>query len=416
MKLKRLLLPIVILASPHIANAQGPQPLSVAKTISISKFGAKGDGTTDDTKSFLAAIAATANAGERLQLGDRTYLLTGTLTIPKANNPISITGGQHTKLLFAPDHPLDSGILIANDSGVELKSFMIHGSGAGLNHAISVMGSTNIRLDHLQIESIHGTGVLALAAIILGTDDRVWITNSTFTDVGAGHGKPAAAIWNYFRQRSQHIYIDHDDFSNGTTNAAIAMFDTDHDQITHNRIDGGNNCLQPCVNNGYGVLFYRTFIPNQSPTLVDETIADNRITNTAGSGIYLQGVAGAKIANNTITDTTIQMDDGSLPAAAIALNSADNIQIIDNIIRQCGKGGIALATTNDVVIEGNLIQSAANWGIQLRVRQVRTTIRKNTIDSAPIGILMDRGPSETILENNTQTNVNQPQKFISTMH
>jgi parallel beta-helix repeat protein len=417
-----LLLTFFLLAS---ANAQTPQPtpLPISRSISIADFGAKGNGTTDDTRAFVAAIAEAAKTGAELRLGDGAYLLKETLRLPNAGHPFSIVGGQNTTLLFAPDHPLDTGIQITDGSGVALSSFTLHGSGAGLDHAISVVGSTNIRLDHLQIESIHGTGVLALSAILLGSDDQVWISNSTISNVGLGPGKTASAIWNYYRIRSQHIYIKHNHFFDNTTSSVIALFDTDHAVVEDNLIDGGNNCVDPCINNGYGILFYRTAVDpafttdtptSLWPTPIDETVIGNQITNTAGSGIYLQGVHGAKVIGNTITKTVLRMDPVSLPAAGIALNGSKDVQILNNTINQSGQGGIALATTQDVLIEGNQVRDSTKCGINLRVAQIRTTIRNNAIDGAPIGLLLERDPISTIVENNVLTRVKQP--IIGNMH
>jgi parallel beta-helix repeat protein len=406
-----LLLTFFLLAS---ANAQTPQPtpLPISRSISIADFGAKGNGTTDDTKAFVAAIAEAAKTGAELRLGDGTYLLKETLQLPNAGHPFSIVGGQGTRLLFAPDHPLDSGFVIAKASGVALRSFTLHGSGAGLDHAISVVGSTNIRLDHLQIESIHGTGALALSAILLGTDDQVWITNCTFKDIGAAAGKPSFVITNYYRAHSEHIYIDHNQMSGNTASIVIGIFDTDHSVIEDNIINGGNLCVRPCGNNGYGVLLYRLGTPT-APKIVDETIIGNHISNTAGSGIYLAGVNGGKVADNTITDTTLQQDGTSLPAAGIALNGSDNIHILGNIIQRSGRCGIAISTTQDITIEGNQIRDISTWAIHLRGAQVRTAVNKNVIDGASIGISIASDTSSTTLEGNVQTRVKQPMKDLS---
>jgi parallel beta-helix repeat protein len=416
-----LLLTFFLLAS---ANAQTPQPtlLPISRSISIADFGAKGNGTTDDTKAFVAAIAEAAKTGAELRLRDGTYLLKETLRLPNAGHPFSIVGGQGTSLLFAPDHPLDTGIQITKGSGVELKSFTLHGSGAGLDHAISVYGSTNIRLDHLQIESIHGTGALALSAILLGSDDQVWISDSTISNVRRDSGKGAFAIWNYYKVRSQHIYINHNHFFDNTTNIVIGLFDTDNSVVEDNVIDEGNHCVEPCKNNGYGVLFYRTAptaATSNEPTppwpyLANEAISGNQITNTAGSGIYLQGVHGAKVIGNIITNTVLRMDPVSLPAAGIALNWSKDVQILNNTINQSRQGGIALATTQDVLIEGNQVRDSTKWGINLRVAQARTTIRNNAIDGAPIGLLLERDPISTIVENNVITRVKRP--IIGNMH
>jgi parallel beta-helix repeat protein len=405
------LLTILFCTSGTALMAQVPQPtpLPITRTLPISQFGARGDGKTNDTQSFVAAISAAASEGARLQLGNATYLLTGTLNIPATGKPISIAGGTGTKLLFAPAHSLDTGIVISNRSAVELKSFTIQGSGGGLNHAISIMGSTNVQLNTLRIENIYGTGPLTTSAIVLGNDNLIWISNSIFTAVGQGVGKPALNIFNYYKLDSQHIYISYNTMSGNTTNIAIGMFDTNHSVIANNTIDGGNNCINPCNNNGYGVLFYledlHGFPPQLAPKLQDETIVGNQILNTAGSGIYLASVAGATITGNSITHSSTKMNDASLPAAGIALNGSDNMTVTNNVIQKDGKGGIALATGRNAVITGNVIYGPLKWGINLRIADVGTTIEGNIISNTPVGLLIEHDATNTIMKNNAFSSV-----------
>jgi parallel beta-helix repeat protein len=412
-----LLLTILFCTAGTALTAQAPQPtpLPITQTISVSQFGARGDGTTDDTQAFAAAITSAASQGARLQLGNATYLLTKMLAIPTTAKPVSVTGGPATTLLFAPLHPLDTGILITNDSAVELKSFTIQGVGAGLSHAIYVISSTNVRLDTLSIKNIHGTGALTTSAIILGNDDRVWITNSTFTGVGLGAGKPAFTIWNCYKMDSQHIYIGHNTFTGNTTNIVLGMFDINHSVIENNFIDGGNNCVDPCRNNGYGVAFYlenlHGFPPDRAPKLQDETVTGNQIMNTAGTGIYLASVSGAAINANSITNSTIRMDDSTLPAAGIALNGADSVTVRNNVIHKDGKGGICLATTRDAVVEGNMIYDSPQWGINLRIADVNATITNNTITNAPIGIMIQRDDVNPLVQGNVFNGVAQTTRY-----
>jgi parallel beta-helix repeat protein len=400
-----------------IAQAPSPAPLPITQTLSIAAFGARGDGKTNDTQAFIAAITVAASEGARLQLGNATYLLTATLTIPPSAKPISIAGGTSTTLLFAPAHPLDPAIVIAKDAAVELKSFTIQGSGAGLVHAISVTGSTNVRMDTLQIKNIQGTGTLPTSAILLGSDNLIWITNSTFTGVGTGTGKPAFVIWNDYQMDSQSIYISHNTMSGNTANINIAMFDTYNSVIQNNVIDGGNNCVSPCNNNGYGVLFYlenmHGFPPSLAPKLQGETIMNNQITNTAGSGIYLASVGSGTISGNTLTHTTLRMDDTTLPAAGIALNGADNVVVKQNVIQSDGKGGICVATGKYDVIEGNEIDGSPKWGVHLRVAAVGTTVMNNTINTAPVGVLSHSDSVNSRIQNNLLIKVGQGLKSDS---
>jgi parallel beta-helix repeat protein len=205
--------------------------------------------------------------------------------------------------------------------------------------------------------------------------------------------------------------------SGNTSNIAIGLFDTYNSVVANNIIDGGNNCVTPCNNNGYGVLFYlenlHGFAPSSAPKLQGETITGNQISNTAGSGIYLASVTGVTISTNLITHSTIQMDDTSLPAAGIALNGVDNVTVANNVIQKDGKGGICLATVHQAVIEGNAIYNSPEWGINLRVADVSTTIEKNTIDYAPIGLLIQNASVNALLETNIFNGVPQTIRYYS---
>jgi len=387
-----------------MAQVPVPAPLPITRTLPIAEFGARGDGKTNDTQAFIAAITVAASQGARLQLGNATYLLTETLAIPESAKPISIAGGTATTLLFAPAHPLDSGIVVSKDSAVELNSFTIQGSGAGLTHAISVMGSTNIRMDTLRLQNIHGIGNMTTSAIILGSDNLIWITNSVFTGIGLAAGQPSLNIFNYYLMDSQHIYISHNTMSGNTSNIAIGMFDTNHSVIANNSIDGGNNCVKPCNNNGYGVLFYlhnlHGFTAALAPKLQDETVVGNQVQNTAGSGIYIVSAASVTVSGNSITHSTIQMNDASLPAAAIALNGDTNVTVTNNVIQKDGRGGIALSTVQNAVIQGNVISGPPRWAINLRSADVGATIENNTISNTPVGLMVAHDAVNTLIKTN----------------
>lgn len=383
----------VLCAFTAYAQIPSPPTVPITETVQIAQFGAKGDGKTDDTKAFISAIAAK----KRIKLDSRTYLLSSTLRV--SGKSIVIEGTGNATLLFSSKSPQD-GIVISGSPGAEIKSLAIRGTGKSLVHAISVSGSQRIVLDGLKISGVHGDNSLHPSGIFLNDVDGIWISNSSFTDIGVGSDTPSFAIWNYYKTHSQHVYIDHNQISGNTANIAIGLFDTNHSIVTDNSVDGGNNCLQKCINSGYGILFYRSeynkLAPDEGPKLTDETITGNSVTNTAGSGIYLQGVVDSKVTNNTLTNTTIRFNDVSLAASAIALSYADNIQVLNNIVRGDAKGGICLAYTKDITIEGNQIHNAAKWDVRFRVAQANTTVINNTFDSSP-RILLQGNPVGTRL-------------------
>jgi hypothetical protein len=65
---------------------------------SVTRFGAKGDGSTDDTAAFLKAIEETSNGA--LFIPEGRYVLTGVLTINKSNLVLRGAGPEKTVLVI----------------------------------------------------------------------------------------------------------------------------------------------------------------------------------------------------------------------------------------------------------------------------------------------------------------------------
>ena len=131
---------------------------------------------------------------------------------------------------------------------------------------------------------------------------------------------------------SEHIYVNHNILVGNAVTFQSACSIPNTPSMEGNTIDGGNILYAPATIMATGCSFTGRIITvfqlNLAPKLVDETVTGNRITNTAGSGIYLHGMANSRIAHNIIRNSTLQMDDASLPASAIALNCTDNVQVL----------------------------------------------------------------------------------------
>jgi hypothetical protein len=376
----RILYAIALCALTAYAQIPTPPTVPVSGNVQIAQFGAKGDGKTDDTQAFNAAV----KAGGNIQLDAKTYLLTSAIQIPRS---LSIIGTSKSTLLFRSPSPLNAGLLINGSSNISLSSFLLQGAGSSLTHGIDVVNAKNVHIDNLHIDGVHGTRKLATAGIFLGSDDGVWITNSTFTDIGTGSTKSSFAIWNYYGERSQHVYVDHNQFHNNSANIVVGLFDTENSIASNNVIDQGNVCVSPCKNNGYGILFYQ--MDHSKPTPIGDAAIDNKVTNTAGSGIYFASVNQVKITGNSISNSTQRMNDVSLPAAGIALNVVDTGEITGNTIQSDANGGICLATTKQISIHDNQIHDSGKWAIHLRVANVDTNISKNTTAGGKTNILVE---------------------------
>jgi hypothetical protein len=90
------------------------------ESVSVKDFGATGDGVTDDTAAFVAALAA----ADYIYVPDGTYLIGTNLTVP-VSNTLVFSGG---------DLIIDSGVTLTYNGGIQAsvqKIFTINGTFAG---------------------------------------------------------------------------------------------------------------------------------------------------------------------------------------------------------------------------------------------------------------------------------------------
>lgn len=125
----------------------------------VTDFGAEGDGTTDDTNAFIAAIDSAASVGATILVPHGTYLISNTLTIPD---------GVRLRGEGSGDDPLQTpvnGSLIkytGNDFAVE-----INGHQAGLENLVfvnqsggSTTGGIHVKAENRLVESVFLSNLL----------------------------------------------------------------------------------------------------------------------------------------------------------------------------------------------------------------------------------------------------------------
>jgi hypothetical protein len=107
-----------------------PEPLDQPEgSLSITAYGATGNGTTDDTDAFTSCMAAAASQGKSVWIPPGNYKLTRTISIP-SNMTIRGAGMWHSKLVG--DHSLYTNSsrrvsLQGNGNNIHLSDFAIFG-------------------------------------------------------------------------------------------------------------------------------------------------------------------------------------------------------------------------------------------------------------------------------------------------
>jgi polygalacturonase len=168
-----------LLASPALAD------------IDVTAYGAVGDGVTDNSAAFAAAITAAEAAHQNLYIPPGTFAYGDVIRL----NDIQITGAGPTSALKALNWQSEAIFLQGNGSGV--KSLRLTGvvaptrQGAWESTRITVFGAQNFEISDVVIEGSSGAGIqLAHSAqhgIIRGNTITGTLSDSIHMTDGAAH-------------------------------------------------------------------------------------------------------------------------------------------------------------------------------------------------------------------------------------
>jgi len=360
----------------------------LTETVSVKDFGAKGDGTTDDT----AAIQSALNSGSvDVYLPKGTYIVTA-LTI-------SATLRFHGEGTLKRSASASSYMLSISVSNVTVDGISFDGAGAG-----STIGTTN------QSEG---------AIIAYGTDSTAPVVNINVRnckiDGLAGFGIRVNYASNV---RIENNLIDNCGY------AAILGLSLIDSVITKNRIDNINSSSGAV--NWYGISITRdaTVATSVSARSTNCIITENIISNVVQwTGIDTHAPLKCTIANNAVyfclngiyaqyddaseankqpaTDTIITgnvvegratASENAIGIASIGLAALPNqrITISNNILNGCGsyaaaQGALYITNTNHADVKDNVAEKCIRVGIGISGTSQYCTIRGNKINGVKAG-------------------------------
>lgn len=362
--------------------------------VSVKDFGAKGDGTTDDTLAVNAAIRHACSIGAtRVHAPAGTYKIGSSGIVFSCSNIEFYGDGKSTQFpvplaqTFVSPNPSVSpgaGLFMAvGRQHLYLHDLFINGENTTLDgvevehqRGVSFASSPTTQADHITIERVWANGVQGETLYVdssvptpvdIHIQNNV-VTNARFTAINLNYVAQTEPPTNASGNLIQGNYIEH------TGGSCI------EGPISYTSVIG--NTIRDCGYAGIAVLGYTTARNNG-------LIANNMLIGTNSkitqNGIYLVG-SGIKVIGNTISgwaNAGIFMATGGGPGT----NGADNL-IAGNTLTNNGSfpGGTSaelfLSSCSNTLVDGNTFykQNTTKNAVKLLAGASHTQIGINVYD------------------------------------
>lgn len=324
--------------------------------LDVKSFGAKGDGTTNDSAAIQAAIAQSVTTGIPVYLSPGTYLINAALSIT-AN--VSVLGAGREKSILKATNGLNDYVIKFNGGatgvgivGARYSDFTIDGNqvqqtaGGGIlaDGAVQTVFErikfTNCFNWGLKLGPITGAGTghhnlvnrclfsadTASAGIGGGlwvtTSDENWVIDSDFEGLGGAVNPGTETAPTMIWQADGLAFIQNCNFVGGTNKAnAVKVRNANYGRIHGCMFDGvrGDNLF--VVGNGW------TITGNTFTNVGDTTV-------TPASGIYLEfGATKNVVANNVLTTSATAGATASLLKESSSGSAGANV-LVNNTLTQ----------------------------------------------------------------------------------
>lgn len=340
-------------------------------------FGALGNGTHDDTAAFIAAIAAAALVSGTVYVPVGTYKITAQLTWAAG---VTMQGDGAASILNAVgmDHlVLIKGLSITNAT---ISGITITGT---FGRAVIFTSCSTISLTNIRVSggtTLYSDGTLGGFQFHACTD--VDVAFNVFSGNGLTGSPGSDIVINGLGLGiSHHIRIHHNKLSSTAVWFNILGFDCAYVDVHDNWVSGATGTIT--YNNGYGIALYRT-VTLPIGQMRNNSVARNWVSNTTGSGIYMQTSTKSDVTGNHLWDVCTVADDSTLPNSGIALNGSQGVTVRGNHILRPGMAGITISMP-ELVGVGTVASVAGVTTFSLTQTGAYTSAALTNLDTVIVG-------------------------------
>jgi len=314
--------------------------------LNVLDFGATGDGVTDDSVAFQAALDDAATSGKSVFVPSATgYVISG-VTID--SNTIIEGEGYDSRLIFKSGTGATARMLSVNGltgdqkENITVRNLRLEGTVVAdgfseFRHLFYMFGVKNVTIENCWFIGFQGDGIGLVWTTLTEGNENVTIQNNVFDGVNQDNRNAISVIG------CDKLLIDNNLFKNTTKSTMPGALDiepnTGDTYVKINAVTISNNRFD---NIGGNVAAMAMFLPVYSEDFVD----------------HPQNIT---IENNTFSDVFRGIHCTQLQSANV--NDSDpviNLQIINNKVDTASDRAFWLYGLNGVVMENNTYVNCAN--------------------------------------------------------
>jgi hypothetical protein len=365
----------IVVAAGGAATIAGRAPAVAqeykSEDLHTKKFGCIGDGTTDDTAGFQAALNAATSSGNRLFIDPGTYLISSPLSI--SSGLTMLGAGVNLSIIMLATGTMD-GIVITALSPVQLENFRVRGApGATAGSLINVSpSSADAAYDAFRDLSLeNGFIALNMGNAILWTVDRCVIDSPSAGGV---------FVQSVSLPDGGDSSITNCIFRLGATGSCIWQTSSGGLRIQNNKLLGGQHGYVLSLNAGAQTSNLVIVGNSFEQQVVDSITA----INTSGPNFYNIIITGNQFA---VTPFPINFNDPTPGFLNI-------LSISGNVFRGNGASGavaITLGGANQFSVNGNAIAGSGSIGILIGPNSTSGKVSGNTIAGWATAIMNQSG-------------------------
>jgi parallel beta-helix repeat protein len=354
---------------------------SYTRTFDVKSFGAKGDGSTDDTTAIQAALTAASgkNAKVLFPCSTNPYLISTTLTY--GPQTFMDAPGNHCATIRVKSGLGQTIIMMQPTSVGEQGSRM---SNIVLDQATDVYTTVSA---NIQLLSVDGT----IGMILDNVEFKNVMTMAVWVDSAMGSPTKKLVIRNC---RVDNALGDGFSFFGYVLDALLEgniIENTDDDGIGFQQsINGGSPTGVAIIGNLIRNVNVRNSL-GSTPRCIDIfgavtnfAISSNSCDSSVGPGIEVQNDVSGRPAQGVISGNVINNAGNTassvagVPGAGIEIELSDNISIAGNTIVASRGCGIRVLSATGLSLSGNVARLNGDCGLQIEASQ-RMSISGNTL-------------------------------------